>query len=45
MGFLSAVIAAAATAGLERAAEQLPKENREPFERTNHRGEPVTLLR
>ncbi|WP_350274248.1 hypothetical protein [Kribbella sp. HUAS MG21] len=44
MGFLSAAVAAAATAGLERAAEKLPKENREPFERTNHRGEPVTLL-
>ncbi|MEV4265909.1 hypothetical protein [Kribbella sp. NPDC049584] len=44
MGILSAVAAAAATAGLERAAEKLPKENREPFERTNHRGESVTLL-
>ena len=44
MGILSAAIAAAATAGLERAAEKLPKETREPFERTNHRGEPVTLL-
>ncbi|MGZ0152129.1 hypothetical protein ACXJJ3_34080 [Kribbella sp. WER1] len=44
MGILSAAVAAAATSGLERAAEQLPKENREPFERTNHRGEPVTLL-
>ena len=44
MGILSAAVAAAATAGLERAAEKLPKENREPFERTNHRGEPVTLL-
>ncbi|HWD82288.1 MAG TPA: hypothetical protein VG497_25490 [Kribbella sp.] len=44
MGILSAAVAAAATAGLERAAEKLPKENRTPFERTNHRGEPVTLL-
>ncbi|MDX3006429.1 hypothetical protein PWY87_32435 [Kribbella solani] len=44
MGILSAALSAAATAGLERAAEQLPKENRAPFERTNHRGETVTLL-
>ena len=44
MGILSAAVAAAATAALERAAEKLPKENREPFERTNHRGESVTLL-
>ncbi|MFG1910047.1 hypothetical protein [Kribbella sp. NPDC048928] len=44
MGILSAAVAAAATAGLERAAEKLPKEQREPFERTNHRGEAVTLL-
>ena len=44
MGILSAAVAAAATAALERAADKLPKENREPFERTNHRGEPVTLL-
>lgn len=44
MGLLGAVIAAAATAGLERAAEKLPKESRAPFERTNHRGETVTLL-
>ncbi|TWD74699.1 hypothetical protein FB561_6130 [Kribbella amoyensis] len=44
MGFLGAVVAAAATAGLERAAAKLPKENREPFERLNHRGETVTLL-
>jgi hypothetical protein len=40
----AALLAAAATAGLERAAARLPKENREPFERTNHRGESVTLL-
>jgi hypothetical protein len=44
MGLLGAVIGAAATAGLERAAAKLPKENRAPFERTNHRGETVTLL-
>jgi hypothetical protein len=44
MGLLGAVIAAAATAGLESAAAKLPKENRAPFERTNHRGETVTLL-
>ncbi|MFC5264324.1 hypothetical protein ACFPJ1_19630 [Kribbella qitaiheensis] len=44
MGLLGAVISAAATAGLERAAAKLPKENRAPFERTNHRGETVTLL-
>jgi hypothetical protein len=44
VGILSAAVAAAATAGLERAAEKLPKEQREPFERTNHRGEAVTLL-
>jgi hypothetical protein len=41
---LGAVVSAAATAGLERAAAKLPKENRAPFERTNHRGETVTLL-
>ena len=44
MGLLGAVISTAATAGLERAAAKLPKENRAPFERTNHRGETVTLL-
>jgi len=44
MGLLGAVISAAATAGLERAAAKLPKEDRAPFERTNHRGETVTLL-
>ncbi|MEV8377885.1 hypothetical protein AB0P21_34420 [Kribbella sp. NPDC056861] len=44
MGLLGAVIGAAATAGLERAAAKLPKESRAPFERTNHRGETVTLL-
>ncbi|MGC4941129.1 hypothetical protein [Kribbella sp. DT2] len=44
MGLLGAVVAAAATAGLERAAASLPKEQRAPFERTNHRGETVTLL-
>ncbi|GAB3836838.1 hypothetical protein [Kribbella italica] len=44
MGLLGAVVAAAATAGLERAAAKLPKEQRAPFERTNHRGETVTLL-
>ncbi|MFC9691989.1 hypothetical protein ACFTSF_25790 [Kribbella sp. NPDC056951] len=44
MGILSAAVAAVATAALEKAAEKLPKENRQPFERTNHRGEPVTLL-
>jgi hypothetical protein len=44
MGLLGAVISAAATAGLERAAAKLPKESRAPFERTNHRGETVTLL-
>lgn len=44
MGILGAVVSAAATAGLERAAAKLPKENRAPFERTNHRGETVTLL-
>lgn len=44
MGLLGAVIGAAATAGLERAAAKLPKERRAPFERTNHRGETVTLL-
>lgn len=44
MGFLGAVVAAAATAGLERAAAKLPKEHRARFERTNHRGETVTLL-
>ena len=44
MGLLGAMISAAATAGLERAAAKLPKENRAPFERTNHRGETVTLL-
>ncbi|GAA1597237.1 hypothetical protein GCM10009789_58990 [Kribbella sancticallisti] len=41
---LGAVVSAATTAGLERAAARLPKENRAPFERTNHRGETVTLL-
>jgi hypothetical protein len=40
----AAVAAAAATAALERATERLPKERRQPFERTNHRGESVTLL-
>jgi len=40
----AALVAAAATNALERAAEKLPKENRAPFERTNHRGEAVTLL-
>jgi len=44
VGILSAAVSAVATAALERAAAKLPKENREPFERTNHRGEPVTLL-
>jgi hypothetical protein len=44
VGILGAAVAAAATAALERAAEKLPKENRAPFERTNHRGETVTLL-
>jgi hypothetical protein len=44
MGLLGAAVAAAATAGLERAAAKLPKEQRAPFERTNHRGETVTLL-
>ncbi|TDD57097.1 hypothetical protein E1263_24580 [Kribbella antibiotica] len=44
MGFLSASVAAAATAALEKAAEKLSKEQRQPFERTNHRGETVTLL-
>jgi hypothetical protein len=40
----AAVISAAATTALSKAADKLPKENREPFERTNHRGEAVTLL-
>jgi hypothetical protein len=40
----AAVAAAAATAAIERATAKLPKENRAPFERTNHRGETVTLL-
>jgi hypothetical protein len=40
----AALTAAAATAVLERASARLSKEQREPFERTNHRGEPVTLL-
>ncbi len=40
----STVVAAAATALCERAASRLPKEWRLPFERTNHRGEIVTLL-
>jgi hypothetical protein len=44
MGLVGAVVAAAATAGLERAAAKLPKQKRAPFERTNHRGETVTLL-
>ena len=44
MGILSAAVAAAATAVLERGADKLPKENREPYLRTNHRGEQVTLL-
>jgi hypothetical protein len=44
VGILSAAVAAAATAALERAAAKLPKENRAPYLRTNHRGEPVTLL-
>jgi hypothetical protein len=39
-----AVVAAATTAACERAAARLPKEWRLPFERTNHRGEAVTLL-
>ena len=39
-----AVISAGATALLERAADRLPKEQQEPFARTNFRGEPVTLL-
>ena len=39
-----AVISAGAAALLERAADRLPKEQQEPFARTNFRGEPVTLL-
>jgi hypothetical protein len=40
-----ALTAAAATSFLDRAAAtKLRKEQREPFERTNHRGEAVTLL-
>ena len=41
---VTSAAAAGATAALESAAERLPKERREPFERTNHRGESVTLL-
>jgi hypothetical protein len=33
----AAVVSAAATAAIERATAKLPKENRAPFERTNHR--------
>ncbi|WP_112239358.1 hypothetical protein [Kribbella monticola] len=40
----TALVSAAAAAAVERAAAKLPKENRAPFERTNHRGETVTLL-
>jgi hypothetical protein len=39
-----ALTAAAATAVLERAARRLPKQHRDVFERTNHAGDPVTLL-
>lgn len=39
-----AVVAAAATAALGRAAKQLPKQHHDRFARTNFRGEPVTLL-
>lgn len=39
-----ALTAAAATAALERAARRLPKQQRDIFERTNHAGDPVTLL-
>jgi hypothetical protein len=45
MGKIASAVAAAATTALcERAAARLPKEWRLPFERTNHRGEIVTLL-
>jgi hypothetical protein len=48
MGLLSRLGAAAVSAGttavLERAAQRLPKEQQEPFARTNFRGEQVTLL-
>lgn len=39
-----ALVAAAATVVLERAAAKLGKQYRDRFERTNFRGEPVTLL-
>lgn len=43
-GLAAAYTAAAVTGSLEQAAGRLPKQTREPFERTNHRGEQVTLL-
>lgn len=43
-GLAAASTAATVTTALERAAGRLPKELRQPFARTNHRGEPVTLL-
>src|SRR4029453_19325143 len=48
MGTLSrfggAVVAAATTAALDRAARRMPKQQLDRFARTNFRGEPVTLL-
>lgn len=39
-----ALASAAATGAVEGATQRLSKEQRETFERVNHRGEPVTLL-
>ncbi|MFC0627264.1 hypothetical protein [Kribbella deserti] len=39
-----ALASAAATGAVEGATQRLSEEQREPFERINHRGEPVTLL-
>jgi hypothetical protein len=39
-----ALVAAVATAALDRAARRLPKQQLDRFARTNFRGEPVTLL-
>lgn len=40
----AACVSAGATAMLDRAARRLPEHRRRSFARTNHRGEPVTLL-
>jgi MYXO-CTERM domain-containing protein len=42
--FGGALVAAGATAVLQQAVRRLPKQHADRFERTNFRGEPVTLL-